>query len=53
MPLKVYVERKLFLSTVRFEHGTFKSECQWTTNHRKIKEIAASLALLATPMQHK
>jgi hypothetical protein len=40
------------LSTAKFEHGAFKSECHWITNHGKT-ETPASLALLVSPVQHK
>jgi hypothetical protein len=41
------------LFTVRFEHGTFKSECQRKRNRGKIKEMPVSFAILASGMQHK
>jgi hypothetical protein len=41
------------LPTVRFECVTFAEECQWTTNHGKIKGITPSLVLLSSQRQHK
>jgi hypothetical protein len=46
-----FLQIKLFVYS-KIRNGTFKSECQWTTNHGKIREIRASLAFLALPMQH-
>jgi hypothetical protein len=38
------------LSTVRFEHGAFKSEWQQTTNEKR-KELPATLVFLTSPVQ--
>jgi hypothetical protein len=54
----MFVKRVFFcklncLSTLRFKHRKFISECQWKTNHWDIKGMPASIALLASPLLHK
>jgi hypothetical protein len=50
---KVYAAYKLsYTPTATFKHGNFQSKCQWIKNYGKIKEVSASLTLIASPIQY-